>query len=385
MSGDRFIRYLKPVAPRHLPKLNLFLDYLNYKTEDAKMRAAHITPNGYGSRLLVAIIKLADIDKILGFDNPSKLSTYLTFILKDLEKLIDVRIGKNTTQTLFIKSKLPCFELISPSRRKNPLLDIPFSYPYTEWKNIRPLRVTEMGSCDLKFNIHTDYLHYPQRGPTHVLYSLDCMALIAKFVAYYKSKESVIDEDQLLLEFVHNEIIVPSILRDTTALWIRNIVKQQFISNSRLSSYTATIWDNITTDTIGSDFNGAMVDIAKLKEDLTNQSITAQTVLSSIGLTPDKISFSKYFSELSLTTSIPQQHPYIWLDCIKNISWWEFVITMTSLTPDHPDAISFQRDVLRDIRLWNMLKPWQEIHSSIPLKTRVKNKLEGLMTYLSNI
>jgi len=387
MPGDRFVRYLKPVAPRNLPKLNLFLDYLAYKTEDSKMRAAHITPNGYGSRLLVAIIKLADLDVILKFDHPSKLVNHLSFILKDLEKLIDVRTGKHTTHNLFIKSRQPCFELISPSRRQIPLLEIPFSNSYAEsqWTEISPLRVNDMCSCDLKFSVHTDYFHFNNRGPTHVLYSLDCMALVAKFVAYYKYTQSNKDLEQTLLDFVHNEIIVPSLLRDTVAVWMRNSVKQQFITDSPLSSYTSTVGDNITTDTVGSDFNGAMLDLVKLKEDLINQSITAQTALSSVLLTSDKLSFSKYFIDLNLTTSVPKQQPYIWVECLKNIAWWEFIITMTSHTPSHPDAVSLQRDVLRDIRLWCMLKPWQEIHSSIPLKTMVRNRLEGMLTYLSSV
>lgn len=351
------------------------------------MRASHITPNGYGSRLLISIIKLADLEVILKIDHPSKLASYLFFILKDLEKLIDVRTGKHTTNSLFIKAKSSCFELLTPSRRQNPLSEIPFSNEYNDpqWKTINPLRVNDMGFCDLKFNIHTDYLHFNSRGPTHAIYSLDCMALVAKFVAYYKLKPDFTNIDQILLEFVHNEIIVPSILHDTVAIWMRNSTKQQFIINSPLAFYTSTVGDNITTDTLGSDFNGAMLDLLRLKDDLSNQSITAQTALSSLLITSDKISFSKYFSDLNLTTSLPKQQPYVWVDCIKNIAWWEFIITMVSYTPSHPDAVALQRDVVRDVKLWCMLKPWQEIHSSIPLKMIVKNRLEGLQAYLSQI
>lgn len=384
MVGERFIRFIKPVPPRGVPKLHLFLEYLNHKTQDAKARARHITPNGYGSRLLVAIIKLADLETILKFDNTSKLSSHLLFILKDLEKLVDVRAGKHTTTTLFIKSKTPCFELMFPTRRQNPLYEIPFgeSYDSPSWSMIKPLRVCDMGATDLKFNIHTDYFHYSNHGPTHALYGLDCMALVAKFVAYYKSLKTVDDIDQCLLDFVHNEIIVPSLVEDTTAIWLRNAFKEQLIVNSPLESRTATIWDNITTDSIGSDFTGAMRDVTRLKDELKNQSLTPQSFLSSLLMTEDRVSFSQYFTDLTKTAAVPNQQPYVWVDGVKNIAWWEFIILVTSLSPTLPDVISFKRDVLRDIRLWIMLKPWQEIHGSIPLKTMVRNRLEGLRDYL---
>jgi hypothetical protein len=171
-------------------------------------------------------------------------------------------------------------------------------------------------------------------------------------------------------------------VEDSTSIWLRNAFKEQLIVNSPLESRTSTIWDNITTDSIGSDFTGAMRDVTRLKDELRNQSITPQTFLSSLLMTEDYVSFSRYFTELTKTASVPNQQPYVWVDGIKNIAWWEFIILATSLSQTLPDVISFKRDILRDIRLWIMLKPWQEIHGSIPLKTMVRNRLEGLRDYL---
>lgn len=391
MLGGQFSRYLKPVPPRNLPRLNLFLNFIDGKVKDATQRASYITPNGYGSRLLVEIIKLANLDDLLNSTQTGRsVGVALLGIVAELEKFIDVRNGKHTTNSLFIISRLPCYELITPSRRGQSveaIWDIPFDLPYAhpKWLSIKPLRVSDMGTTDLKFNIHTDYFHYTNHGPTHAIYSLDCIALVAKFLAYYRFKSPVVDLDQCLLDFVHNEVIVPSLLNDTLAIWLRNMYRQQLISYSRLESLTATIWDNITIDTIGSDFTAGMIDVYHLKDDLRKQSVSPQTVLSSLLLTTDKLSFSEYYLDLFTTTTVPNRQQYIWVDCLKNLSWWETIVTIASFTPSQPDTIAFQRNLARDVRLWLMMKPWTEIHSSIPFKTMIRNRLEGLSTYLNKI
>jgi hypothetical protein len=385
MIGERFVRFAKEAPPRTMPRLNNFVSFLQRKTTDAIMRASHITPNGYGSRLLVDIIKLADLDVLLKKDTDQyRLPSYLLSITKDLEKPIDVRQGKHTTNQLFIHSRQPCFELLTPSRRLSPLAEIPFDQPYSNarWDTIQPLRIADMGTTDLRFQVYNDQLSYQHHGPTHVVYSLDCLALVAKFVSYYQAQSSVPNLDQCLLNFVHSEIIVPSLLKDSLALWLRNIYRQQLLSASPLESHTSTIWDVVNIDTLGSDFSAAMIDINHLKTDLKNQSISSQTAMSSLVLGINGESFTSYYKNLYYTSTLPTEQPYAWVECLKNLSWWEFILMVSSFTPDYPDVISLQRDIIRDIRFWLMFKPWNEVHGSIPYKTMIRSRLEGMYTYL---
>jgi hypothetical protein len=386
--GDRILRYLKPVPPRHLSRVNLFLSFLNYKVDDARLRASHITPNGYGSRLLIDIIKMADIEYLIQDRKDDKiLGPYLLSILKDIEKPIDPRIGKTTTRNLFIQSRKPCFELMTPSRRKNPLSDIPLGQPYTDprWRKIKPFRVVDMGPCDLVFKVDTDCLSYRHNGPSNVIYALDCYALVAQFVAYYRSLKSPVDIDQVILDFIHYEVIVPTLLTDSVSLWMRNIYRQQLITNSRLESHTSSISDYVNTDSLGSDFSGAMVDVQHLQNDLISESISGLAALSSLSISPSGESFTEYYRELFETTTLPDQQPYVWVDVLKNLNWWEIVLLVSSFSPSYPDIVSFQRDFTRDIRFWIMLKPWQEIPSSIPYKSLIRGRLEGMYNYLNDL
>lgn len=386
MIGNRLLRYLKPVPPRYLAKLDLFTEYLKYKVEDATLRASYLTPNGNGARLFSEILRRADVPNLLNGDPSLRTPTMLQSLSRDLDKFIDVRTGKHTTTTLFIKSRTPCYELITPSKRTTPLTDIPFDAPYSDdrWKAIKPFRIHDMGAADLRFAIHSDYLVYPNHSPTHAIYSLDCLVLLAKFMAYYKTVPAGTELNQAIASFVHKEVIIPTMLNDSLALWLRNIYKQQLISGSVLESFTSTMWDSIDIDTLGSNFNGAMIDIQKLKQELSNQSITAQTALSSFLLTFDKASFTHYYKELITTATVPNEQPYFWVDCIKNLAWWEFIVLITSFVPSHPESISLQRDILRDLRLALMEKPWFSIHGSIPLKIMIRSRIEGLYAYLQN-
>lgn len=386
MIGSRLIRYLRPVPPRYMSRLHLFMGFLNGKVTDATMRASHITPDGYGSRLLTEVIKLADLDTLLTPGDPNHRTNgeYLLSITRDLEKPVDVRIGKHTTRSLFIHSKTPCYELITPSRRKNPLLDLPIGKPYShpDWKTVKPLRISDMGPSDLSLRVYNDRIDYLRAGPTYAIYSLDCLALVTMFVAYYKAQKNVVDLDQTILDFIHFEVIVPTLLNDSVALWLRNVYRQQLLFASPLESHTSTIWDNVTIDVIGSDFTGAMVDVQHLKEDLKSQSISDLTALSSLLVTKDSQDIMSYYRDLYETTIVPEQQPYVWIDCLKNLAWLEFFLLVTSFVPDRPDAISFQRDLVRDVRLWTMMRAWQDVHSSVPYKTMIRAKLEGMLEYL---
>ena len=383
MLGSRFSRYAKPMPPRHFSRLDLFARFLNHRVKDATMRASHITPNGYGSRLLVEIIKLADLNVIL---STGDLPSYLLPILKDLEKPIDPRNGRHTTKSLFIKSGSPCFELISPSRLPNPFITIPWDKPYEDptWSEIRPLRMVDLGTADLHFSAHSGYLTYTTRGPTHAVYTLDCLSLIGKFVAYYKSRTMVDNVDQVILDFLHTEIITPMLLNDSASIWLRNLYKQQLLTGSPLEFHTSTMWDVVTSDVIGPDVTGAVADIIHIKRDLINQTINPQTALSSLPGSPSGDSLATYFTRLYDTTQSPDGKPFLWVDCLKYLNWWELILLTASYSSDTPATISLKRDVLRDVRLMVMIKPWQEIYNSYPFKTIVRAKIDGLNSYLKS-
>jgi len=387
MIGERFVRHLRTVPPRSMPRLNQFSRFVGRKIDDGTNRASYLTPNGYGCRVLVEIIKLADLDVITAPGNlDQRFTSYLLSILKDLEKPIDVRVGKHTYRSLFVHSKSHCFELMTPSRRRNPLAEIPTDQPYDHpsWADVKPFRIVDMGTADLKFQVYNERLDYPRRGPTHAVYSLDCYALVCKFAAYYRAQQNVSNIDQCLLDFVHNEVIVPTLLNDQVALWLRNTYRQQFFSVSPLESHTSTIWDVVTIDTIGSDFTGAMVDVQHLRDDLRKHAISDHTVFSSLIMNPDGDNFTSYYRDLFYTSTTPDEQPWAWVDCLKHLSWWEFILTISSIAPEFPDVISLKRDVIRDVRFWIMFKPWNEVHSSIPYRTMIRTRLEGLYSYLQN-
>jgi hypothetical protein len=384
MIGQSFTRYLKERPPRYLPKLQLFVEFLKLKVEEGISRSSYINNNSYGLRLLSEIIKATDLSTLLIPNDPyNRLGYNLFDITRDLEKYIDVRNGKHTTKSLFVQSKNRCFELITPARRNNPLLDIPFDKDYNDpkWSTIRPLRIVDMSPCDLTFKVYNDQLDYYSRGPNYAVYSLDCFALVSKFVAYYKLKP-MSDLDQCISNFLHYEIIVPTLLNDSVSLWLRNVYRQQFVTDSKLESMTSTIWDNVDIDTLGTEFSAAMIDVINLKRNLSSENIDPLTVLSSLPLSVTKQSSISYYNELYSTTLTPNQLPYVWVESLKNLAWFEFVILLMSFTPNIPEVVSAKRFIIRDVKLAIMCRPWSQINSSIPYKTTIKNKLEGMYNFL---
>lgn len=387
MIGHGFRSFLKEKPPRYLPKVNLFIEFLKFKSDEAINRASYINNNTYGIRLLSEIIKASDIASLLLTTKDQRaLINAVNEQTKELEKYIDIRNGKTTTNSLFINSSTACFELISPSRRMNPLIDIPFDKDYKDpkWTTIKPFRIVDMSSCDLTFKVYNDQLDYYSRAPTYSIYTLDCFALVCKFIAYYKANPKG-DIDQSILNFLHYEIIVPTLINDSVSIWMRNVYSQQFMTDSPLESKTATMWDNVNIDTLGTEFTAAMVDIVHLKTDLVNESIDPLTVMSSLILSTDKKNFISYYKELIETTGSPSNLNYAWIEGLKNSLWFEFILLMMSFSHNYPNVVSAKRFILRDIRITLMSKPWNNIRSSIPYKSIIKSKLEGMYHYLRDM
>ena len=386
--GSRFIEYLKPSPPRHMSRVVQLTNYLGSKIEEGTRRASFTNPDTNGVRLLRQILEICDLDTLLALSvKPGRLGEYLLSMTYELEKVIDVRIGKNTSQSLFINGKTRCYELVTPSRRKNPLSEIPLGSKYDsgDWDKIRPLRIWDMGVSNLTFRFNDGRLDYNHHCPSYAIYSLDCFALVAKFIAYYKSQTKNIDLDSVMVNYIYSEIIVPSLLSDSVSIWLRNIYRQQFLSDTKLESHNSTLWDNTNIVALGTEFNNAMYDINHLKVDLRKEVITYSEVLSSLPLTGDGQHFISYYKELYNTTQLSDQQPYIWVEFIKNVSWFEFVLLVSSFSPSIPNVTSFQRDLIREVRFAIMMKPWNEVRASIPLKNVILHRLEGMYAYLNRL
>ena len=387
MLGNSFLSYLHNVPPRSTPKLNLFTERLGERIANSSYRAGHLTTNGPGTRLLTALIKQVDIHVLVASSaSLTSITQDLQSKVKDLEKMIDVRSGKHTQTNLFIKSHPVCFELMTPSRRTNVFTDIPSDKPWSDlsWMRLKPMRLVDMGACPLVAQLTGDQIHYRSQGPTHAVYAVDVVVLIAGFIAYYRSMSKPFVLDQLILDYVTNAVVIPCLLEDSASLWLRSRYRQIFVLDSVLEPHTTTVWDVITPDTVTSDWAPGTLEVQHLKQDLLNQSISVNTVLSSLPLTADRVNFVHYYSQLWSTTRTPDDQPWIWVDCLKNLAWWEFILSVAAPQRNLPGVKSMLRDLTRDVRFWMMIKPWQEIRQSIPYRTIIESRLSGMYTYLQN-
>lgn len=383
MTHNRFMTYLKPEPPRYLSRLDLFLRFIENKVNDAIVRSTHTSSNSYGIRVLTEIIKLSDLKTILPMYMSGKLSSsYLLSITKDLEQPIDVRNGRQGS-SFFIKSKTMCYELITASRRDNPLGDIPYGKDYdnSEWKAIRPFRIYDISACDLVYTAHGAHLYYTGDGPKYVIYTVDCFALLCKFLAYYKAAKYKDDVDTLIQEYLHKDVVIPNLLRDSASIWMRNNFRNQFLIGSPLESRSMTLWDNINGDTLGADYTGAMYDVHHLKKDVISGSVTPLVGMSSLQLSRNT-GFTQYYTELFENNKGSITSSHLWVECLKNLPWWEFITLINATGKALPETQMFEKDVIRDVRFWKMLRPWNSVHGSLPYRAIVETRLTSLYDYL---
>ena len=246
------------------------------------------------------------------------------------------------------------------------------------WQDVRPLRVNDTDASILKTNFQTGYLYYKSQGPSFVIYSLDCFALIMKMFHYFRNKQNGRPSDIDVALFLHDEIIVPSVLRDTATIWLRNAYQRQLISEKPLRSLTMTEWDEINPDSLGPSFTYAMQELQKFKFS-NNQPMLP---FSSFHM-GSEIRFIDYYKTLYSGTRLPDNKAYIWVNVVKNLAWWEFVILINSFSASHPSVRRLNTTLRRELYLWLNLKPWLEIKGSAATRESLERKLKVLYKYLT--
>lgn len=392
MLGNKIVENLNSHPSVNLPNLKLFLNFIKtkIKSHHHKSSTSISTP---GTRLLTEIINLSNVRSyLLSNPNNKNFEKDLLSRLSDIETVIDTRHFRKALPNQFVLSKsggsASCYEIIVPARRQNPLVSIPIGKDYNDpaWSNINPFRVYDMGDFDLSFNVYKSRLDFYGKSPSYAIYTVDCFALIAKFIAYYKSsKWKIVDYENILQEFLHEEIVTKTLIGDILPIYLRNVFMQQFAISTDIKSSETADTDTTDLDTLGSEFSAAMFDIRKLKQFTANNNLHPLTVLSSILITPDNEDFISYYKNLYFTTQLPDDRTYFWVECVKNLRWWRFILTVFSLNPDHPYVISFYRDVLREVRIWMYIRPWNNIPSGYPYKGYVKKSIENLYEELNAV
>jgi len=183
------------------------------------------------------------------------------------------------------------------------------------------------------------------------------------------------------MNFLHEEIVIPTLVKDSVSLWIRNNFRKTLISGSPLRSFTMTLWDNINGDTLGTTFNAAQRDVEALRTDLIKGSISPLVALSSLKLSPDT-TFTQYYLELGKNSIPSPDSTQPWATCILHLSWWEMILVTTSLSK-LPEVISFERDVKREIYHWVRSEVWNNISNSLPYRETIRTRLVGMYEYLN--
>ena len=388
MLGETIISHLKETPSRSSPRLRSFIEQLQFRKKEILERSPSVVPVVGGVRLLYDVLKLFSIHSWMNSSlTPLQMAYEALEELPFVESLVVSQINTGRRSNLFVRSKDMCFELIVPSNRKNPLTEIPFDMVYTasKWDDVKPLRIVDMGMADLSFNVREGYISYTRKSPIFAMYTIDCFALVMKFLAYYPTIEKKLDLNDAVLLFVEKHVVLPTLMDDAIALWMRNTCRRQFISDTLLENRTSTMWDNITVDSFGTEYNAAMEDVLRLKTECLGSNITPLDVLSSIPMGLDRVNFISYYKTLYNTTNVSERHPLLWAQVLKNINWWEFILIVFTMGKNFPSSKAFERTVLRDVKLALMTRPWNKVGGSLPYRNIVQSRLEGMADYLRNV
>ena len=350
-------------AQRTMPHLNNYIGTLNTRRNMIADRAA-IVP-GYESRFVVLLRKIladADIPKLL--KKATDLDIYLDvliYIQKDLNQIFDATMtGVSYHNVLVARSNKTTAEFLIPAQCEDPLSELPFDQGFAAWQKIRPIRLVDIDSPELTFNLYQDQIVFKKEYPSRAVVTIDVVALVLQYINFLRVDTSGIYQP----EYLHQYVII-HLLKDLEDLWLATIYNQLITSQDRFKSENIDI-NRIMGDDfygyVGVEFPTAAKEILQFVDQTKNGNIYPDVFIHSLRTADSDI--STYLRQLLTTTEIQNLRQYSWMEYLRDLRWLRLLYTVFNLVPDYIGTINLRRSLRRDMPILNATKFWNNCHDT---------------------
>lgn len=388
-----FKRILSPLLKdgqhRSLPRLKGYLDSLTVQ-ETHVLNQYQVGPYSetLSIELLERIIGMAQIESLLSMgDNFSQYTHGILPVLEEMNALFDPpqNTGK-VTDFIAQKGSQFCKEYMFPTSTGDVFNDLPFGKGWDDWISVKPLTIRLLPTSELTFYALGEKLQYRHDLPTIALFTLDCTALVMKYLSYLNAKNINVfrdNEKSTLPQWLHQYVVYPTLIKDSVSLWMTGQYQRQLLAATPVTgSFQDYAWVSATAGRIGSQYPQAIQDITYLISQLESGSVTPNTFISSLYL-PDNTSVINESNRLS-KSSISSYTQYRWGEYLSLTPLLDIILSALTLYPYKTENQNSIITIKRELRLFQMAHPWSSLPDKI-LKDYIVTSLEKQMSLLNAI
>ena len=366
-------------TPVYMGKLNMYIDTLTTKREEVIKRSilSHGTETK-GMVLLRHVLAIVDVSNMRRYD--SDIDRYLNCVLPvvdDMERLFDTTTTGIIRTNLFIHNSSKCTEILVPVTTSDVLSDFPIDRSWGAWSRVRAIRLLDLDSDELTFNIYKDQIHFKNDHPSLAIFSVDVTALCLQYAKFLDLDDS--NKDIPIQEYLHTHVLTEGFALDLQNIWMKNkYLKIMKTATQEAGFNRSDIMDSITHNIygyIGSQYTSAMEEYSKLLSRVYNKNMPPSRLLESIPFVD--MNLSKYVQTINKATNIDSGRQTRWIEFLKDWPWIELVYIANQLNPDHTESISLMRNLNRDLDILRKSRFWTSILNS-KIKDIIEDKFEQL-------
>lgn len=349
------------IQPRTLPHLNNYIETLNVRRLMVTDRFTNAV--GYESNFVVLLRKIladANIPKLL--KKSSDLDVYLdelVYTYKDLDSIFDaVTTGLTFSDMAIARNPKHTEEFLIPVQCSDPLRSYPLDKGWDAWKSVKPIRLVDIDSLELTFNMYQDQIVFKKDYPTRAVLTIDTTALVLQYLNFLKSDTSGIFQP----EYLHKYVLV-HLLEDLQDLWLGNVYNQ-LVTHSDLENESQIDINQIMGDHyygyVGVEFPTAVKELILYIHNVRNGTITPSVFIKSLLVSSgDIISFLK---TLLATTSIDDRKQNNWMEYLRDIRWLTLIYNTFDLQPSFVGTKNLHTALRRDLPILYATRIWNNCH-----------------------
>lgn len=317
---DTVMKSLPSGNPRAITNWDRYVMTLKLRTEIMRTRflgAGFVYNNG--TSMLAQILRIVVTPTVLACKSDYK--RYVEFLdpaVTTVRAMFDPVYTTRQVKNVFTENPKICEYILNVSMEK-PLTNLPLDKPFKDWEDLSPVRVIYHDARELVTDLFRFQIDFKGTPPSHVIYSVDVVMLMFKYIKYVEFMQSLGKEptvEDYLQRYVYN-----TWFDDLRRIWLFNIL-QDVVTKQ----YGKIKYPNNEICAPTQMLNDVVSDIYRLVDDAHHKAISAADFCSTKWF--GDLSLYGWMKELQLDLQLPQLRQYKYLEFMSTFPYAKFIIDL---------------------------------------------------------
>lgn len=368
---DTVLKSISVGNPRAITNWDRYVMTLMLRTEIMRTRflgAGFVYNNG--TSMLAQMIRTVITPTVLACKSDFKRYVeYLDPSVTTLRAMFDPVSNTRLVKNVFTEDPKISEYILNVSMEK-PLTDLPLDKPLNYWEDLSPVRVIYHDARELVTELFRFQIPFKGTKPTHVIYSVDIVLLLFKYIKYHEHMKSIGKEPTV--EDYLQRYVYAQWFDDLRRIWLFNILQDVVMKEYKTTKYTA---DELCAPKQMLD--SVVLDIYRLIDDAHHKAISVNDFCSTRWF--GNYSLYGWLKELQVNLQLPKLRQYKYLEFLSSFQYARFMVHLIIMI-GRQDVSLLNRNLIFQLHQYQNQNITMNIFSP-QLRATIKQMLDDTVKY----